>query len=647
MIQGSESRDRHGRLLGISTLRSLLFGAVVLLFYLATLAPSVPAGDGGELVTAASLLGVAHPPGYPLYTLLGKIALSIPAGSPAARMNVLSALFAAAAAALLYRAVARVTGSDFAALFGGALFAFAPTFHAQATAAEVYAPAIFLFLLAPTLLLGEGMRGRVGGAYGAGLAAAHHPIGLFYLPFLAILALIRKGTGKRMMVAMAVLFLVAITVIAYLPIRARSGVPLRWGNPDTIGGAIGHVLRLPYGDLPGMAGPAEGGASFAEKTRIGAGLLAEEIGIAGIFLGLLGAGLLLMRWRGRGALLAAAIVAGFLGTLAAVDLRPTVPSVASNRIFLLPVAALLAGAAGVGLHGLVRAARARWLAPLLVIVIAGPRLAAEFPGPRRGDHIADDLARSYLADLPPDATLHTVEGHLLFPLLYVQQVEGYRPDVRIEAPKDVWRTPPGERLPLFFTTWEAAGGTPVSPQGIALYAAPPGKQLMWRDEWDRIGLRAPPPERIGATEREVLFGFRLHYARCLAAAGRQARAREELAEAAFLAPRAEEGPLHLARGYHQAGFPEEALRIYREIAAEDPEEWRSRLFAGVILDETGRPAEARAAFEEVRRIAPDRPEGHLYLAHQLLRAGDREGAARAAAAGVRIAPEHPLARAFR
>ena len=45
----------------------LLVGLAVLAVYTSTLYPSVPGGDSGELIVAAEHLGVAHPPGYPLF----------------------------------------------------------------------------------------------------------------------------------------------------------------------------------------------------------------------------------------------------------------------------------------------------------------------------------------------------------------------------------------------------------------------------------------------------------------------------------------------------------------------------------------------------------------------------------------------------
>ena len=70
--------------------------------YLKTLAPTVSFFDSGELIAAAYTLGVAHPPGYPLYVLVGWLFAQLPLGSVAYRLNVMSACFAALAAITAY-----------------------------------------------------------------------------------------------------------------------------------------------------------------------------------------------------------------------------------------------------------------------------------------------------------------------------------------------------------------------------------------------------------------------------------------------------------------------------------------------------------------------------------------------------------------
>ena len=61
------------------------------IIYWLTLAPTVTFVDSGELIAASSTLGVAHPPGFPLYILLAKLATLVPLGTIPVRIHVLSA----------------------------------------------------------------------------------------------------------------------------------------------------------------------------------------------------------------------------------------------------------------------------------------------------------------------------------------------------------------------------------------------------------------------------------------------------------------------------------------------------------------------------------------------------------------------------
>jgi Protein of unknown function (DUF2723) len=63
------------------------------LLYFLTLAPTVGHTDAGELSAVAYTFGVAHPTGYPLFTLLGWIFTRIPMGSVAWRLNFMCMLF--------------------------------------------------------------------------------------------------------------------------------------------------------------------------------------------------------------------------------------------------------------------------------------------------------------------------------------------------------------------------------------------------------------------------------------------------------------------------------------------------------------------------------------------------------------------------
>ena len=156
---------------------------VALLLYTLTLAPTVTLVDSGELIVAARGLGVAHPPGFPLWVMLAHLASLLPFGNIAARINFSSALFAALACAMLTLVVAEllITASSFAtpkrtskaaqqsrkredltgggfvifapAVGAGLLMAFSRTLWSYATITEVYALNALLILVVFFLVL--------------------------------------------------------------------------------------------------------------------------------------------------------------------------------------------------------------------------------------------------------------------------------------------------------------------------------------------------------------------------------------------------------------------------------------------------------------------------------------------------------------
>ena len=160
---------------------------VSLAVYSWTLAPTVTLVDSGELIVAARSLGIAHPPGFPLYLVLAHLASLVPVGNIAMRVNFASALFGALACALLtlvvaelmiigsYRGLKRktarkskkispqaISADDAAsnalmvlvpALVSGLLMAFSRTLWSYATIAEVYTLNTLLILIIFLLML--------------------------------------------------------------------------------------------------------------------------------------------------------------------------------------------------------------------------------------------------------------------------------------------------------------------------------------------------------------------------------------------------------------------------------------------------------------------------------------------------------------
>ena len=106
----------------------LLFVLAALVYGL-TLCRTIYTGDDGDFETAMATLGVCHPTGYPLFTLLGRaflLGLAPVIEEPAARVNLMTALFGAGAVAMFYRFVASLVTARVAATSATLLLAFAP-----------------------------------------------------------------------------------------------------------------------------------------------------------------------------------------------------------------------------------------------------------------------------------------------------------------------------------------------------------------------------------------------------------------------------------------------------------------------------------------------------------------------------------------
>lgn len=120
---------------------AVLICILALAAYGRTLAPDVLYGDSAEFQTLAYTLGTTHSTGYPVYLLLARAVGFLPMHSPAWRVNLFSALCAAAATGGLYLLTRFLTPSRIGAALGSLALGLTYTFWSQAIIAEVYAPA--------------------------------------------------------------------------------------------------------------------------------------------------------------------------------------------------------------------------------------------------------------------------------------------------------------------------------------------------------------------------------------------------------------------------------------------------------------------------------------------------------------------------
>jgi hypothetical protein len=240
---------------------SFIFVVASLALYVATSAPSVATifDDSLEFQVVLPALGIAHPSGYPLFTLAGKLAtLLIPLRDPAGRVNLLSALAAAVAVGMLFAVTHRFAGNRLAAALATAVFAISPSWWSQSTIAEVYAPHGLLMLLFLYFLLrweearqahSAADRWLAAAALIAGLGLAHHRMMALLFPAALVFVLwsdpsLLHQPGRWL----APLGLLAAPVLLYLylPLRGQSVTSLDGTYQATLQGTLDWILARGY-----------------------------------------------------------------------------------------------------------------------------------------------------------------------------------------------------------------------------------------------------------------------------------------------------------------------------------------------------------------------------------------------------------------
>ncbi|XP_030710944.1 protein O-mannosyl-transferase TMEM260 isoform X3 [Globicephala melas] len=252
-----------------------VFAAVAAVFTL-TLPPSVPGGDSGELITAAHELGVAHPPGYPLFTLVAKLAIILfPFGSVAYRVNLLCGLFGAVAAALLFFTVFRLSGSYAGGILAAGVFSFSRLTWQWSIAAEVFSlNNLFVgLLMALTVHFEEATtaqeRSKIAkiGAFCCGLSLCNqHTVVVYVLciiPWILFRLLKEKELSLGSLLKLGLYLSAGLLPYVYLPISSyRHQARWTWGDQTTLPGFLTHFLREEYGTF--SLAKSEIGSSMSE-----------------------------------------------------------------------------------------------------------------------------------------------------------------------------------------------------------------------------------------------------------------------------------------------------------------------------------------------------------------------------------------------
>lgn len=490
----------------------LLAFSVPAVVYFATAARGLVWGDGPELAAVAASLGVAHPTGYPLFTLVGHVVCLLPWGKPALQMTLLCGVFVALATGMLQVLLARLGGGDeqaaggrrhLWALAGAWIFAFTSAPWSHATRVEVYGLQLLLQLALGAALLGHlhaptpGRRVVVAALWG--LALGHHLLALALAPLVLwciFFAIPGESSGARRLVRPAVAFALALTPLLYVPLRAATSPGLNFGDPSSPRRWLRTLTGGDYLESFLFVGGHQSGAFSAHAAdrahEIGR-FLAEQLiplqparqiwTVTAFALALLAViGLLDLGRRCR-RFAAAWTLSGalYLGMLVVYDIRDISDYQLGFWGWLFPIGWHgLACTASIGVFDQARAdvpgTRREALSFLLVFLLAALLLACNWPRhDRAGYRVPDHYAERLFGRLPESAVLVTDGDAATATAWYLQHAEGRRRDIEVIC------------LRLLRADW---------------YAAELEARGLWKGPGPRRG--SPPADAVELLENHVL-----------------------------------------------------------------------------------------------------------------------------------------------
>ncbi|HUO57153.1 MAG TPA: DUF2723 domain-containing protein [bacterium] len=399
--------------------------------------------DSGEVTACAQTLGIMHPPGYPLYSMLGRLALFPPVGTPALRLNLMAAFFALAALFFILRTGRlllkdasyerwRVEGALVVTAFS---FLSCQSLFAQCLTAKggVYT----LTLLNLSVLVWVTM-GRLTGSkplwvlyfWSVGIGS-HWQTQVLWLVLLGIRFYQSGGwwTAKKILTALS-LVLAGFSVYLYLPLRAALNPALNPENPRTLNAFLDMVLRRNYtGEEFALRDFSAYAANFLKYVQVMLGHWWPGF----VLLVILGFWFLLRRNRPLAMAWAVAYGVLVLMILQTAHFQPDEIYLEADFLVSTQVFPALLGFLGI----MVLVERLRRFGQWVTAAFLGFLLSAAVGW---GTHVfqlqdksrftlAEDYGVNTLKELPHNALLLADTDIVVMPEFYLKYVRGLRPDV--------------------------------------------------------------------------------------------------------------------------------------------------------------------------------------------------------------------------
>jgi len=412
--------------------------AIAGVLYFLTAARDIVVGDSPELIMAAVTLGVAHAPGYPLFTILGHLFSLLPFGSIPFRVNLLSVGCDALTVGVVYFSAFRLTRSRLAAAVAALLLAVNPIFWEWSLAAEVFPlnnllAAVLILLLVAWHQHPERSAFLIAAFFVAGLALTNHQTIVLLGPAFCFILWRRRSfllARPSLLAIGAAVFVVGLLPYVYVPWAAAHHPVHNWGNVSSFHDLLRLIARRSYGSklvtTPGYTGGPPWDRLAALFISFGpvAGLL-TVLGAIQAFRR--------TRWYLWFGLVAFVFTGPFFVWITDLNLSAAPSALFVLQRFFLLSHIVLAPLIGFGVLALAqfvaRSTSATALGSLRIVAAACLVAAAIMAATnyRRIDQSQNLIARRFAQDVfnttPPGSVLLVNGDGLAFPLMYLQQVE--------------------------------------------------------------------------------------------------------------------------------------------------------------------------------------------------------------------------------
>ena len=413
-------------------------GVLLLLVYGLTAARSVLLGDDGLFIMTAYTLGIAHPPGYPLHSVVGWIFTHLPISTVEWRVHFMSGMWGALTCSMLWLLVRRLTRSSIGAWAAALGVGLSGVFWSQAICAKsVYTLNTFLFVsawLAAVAYRDSGKRKHLFlAALACGLALANHwPLFLLSAPGLLLTALPRGRQLLRHSLSTLPILLTA-AALPYLGLYFRSHMHPAFSFPGSLeswSDFWGMLLRRMYAVEDSTC--ANGHDRLALMGFFGREMCAQFT-FAGLPLVLAGLVLVCRRWKFT--LWAGLLAAWFGGLLLLLQLHMDYESLNRNAFRVYPLIPYMAMALLLGVTVAAisdRGVRGRWVALTLTVLLAAGLWCQNITNNNQSHYAwGQSFGTQVLSQCEPNAVLF-LRGDLdALPVGEMQLVGGLRRDVTL------------------------------------------------------------------------------------------------------------------------------------------------------------------------------------------------------------------------